>query len=400
MAKQVKRVVLAYSGGLDTSVIIRWLKERYRCDVIAYIADLGQGEDLEAIRQKALATGAGDAIIRDLKDEFLRDFIFPMLKAQAVYERLYLMGTSIARPIIAKEQIKIARELNADAVAHGATGKGNDQVRFELSYYALCPGIKIIAPWREWEFHSREELIAYAERHNIPVPVTKEKPYSSDRNIFHISFEGGILEDPWVEPPKYMYILTTSPFDAPDTPAEIEITFEQGIPIAVNGSYMPPVPLLNELNILGGRHGIGRVDMVENRFIGIKSRGVYETPGGTILINAHRALESVAMDRELMHLRDSFIPNYSRMVYNGFWFSPEREMLQKAIDFTQKNISGVVRLKLYKGNCIITGRKANQSLYNKDLATFEKDSIFNQKDADGFIKLNALRLQTYYSTLK
>lgn len=391
--EKIKKVVLAYSGGLDTSVILKWLIETYQCEVICFSADLGQGEELEPIREKAIRTGASKIYIEDVREEFVRDFIFPILRANAIYEGQYLLGTSIARPLIAKEQIRVAGREKADAVAHGATGKGNDQVRFEMTYMALNPDIKIIAPWREWNLNSRESLVEYAKKHGIPVPVTKARPYSSDRNLFHISFEGGVLEDPWKEPPENMYILTVSPEKAPDKPAYIEIDYKNGNPVAVNGKRMSPANLLFYLNKIGGRNGIGRADAIENRFVGIKSRGVYETPGGTILHIAHRAVESITMDREVMQLRDSLIPKYSQLVYNGFWFAPEREMLQTAMDESQKNVTGRVRLKLYKGNCRVTGRKSENSLYRQDYATFEAEQVYRQKDAEGFIRLNALRLK-------
>lgn len=391
--EKIKKVVLAYSGGLDTSVILKWLIETYQCEVICFSADLGQGEELEPIREKAIRTGASKIYIEDVREEFVRDFIFPILRANAIYEGQYLLGTSIARPLIAKEQIRVAGREKADAVAHGATGKGNDQVRFEMTYMALNPDIKIIAPWREWNLNSRESLVEYAKKHGIPVPVTKARPYSSDRNLFHISFEGGVLEDPWKEPPENMYVLTVSPEKAPDKPAYIEIDYKNGNPVAVNGKQMSPTNLLFYLNKIGGRNGIGRADAIENRFVGMKSRGVYETPGGTILHIAHRAVESITMDREVMQLRDSLIPKYSQLVYNGFWFAPEREMLQAAIDESQKNVTGRVRLKLYKGNCNVTGRKSENSLYRQDYATFEAEKVYRQKDAEGFIRLNALRLK-------
>ena len=395
MKTKINKVVLAYSGGLDTSVILKWLIETYGCDVVAYTANLGQAEELENLEEKAIKTGACKVYIEDLQEEFVSDYIFPMLKANAVYESGYLLGTSIARPLIAKKQIEIARKEGADAVCHGATGKGNDQVRFELTYLALDPQIKIVAPWREWEFDSRKSLIKYAKKHKIPVTITEEKPYSSDRNLFHISFEGGILEDPWIEPSEDMYILSVSPEDAPDKTTYLEIDFEAGIPTAVDGEKESPANLLKYLNNLGGRNGIGRVDIVENRYVGMKSRGVYETPGGTILHTAHRAIESITMDREVMHFRDSLIPKYSELIYNGYWFSPEMELLRKTIDETQKDVSGTVRLKLYKGNCLVVGRKSPESLYHHDFATFEKDTVYNQKDAEGFIKTNALRLRIH-----
>ena len=390
---KIRKVVLAYSGGLDTSVAIKWLKDKYNCEVVAFCADLGQEEELMGLKAKAVKTGASKAYIVDLREEFVRDFVFPMLRANAVYEGTYLLGTSIARPLIAKKQIEIAKKENADAVAHGATGKGNDQVRFELTCYSLMPDVKVVAPWREWEFDSRESLIAYAKRHNIPVTATKKKPYSTDRNLFHISYEGGILEDPWAEPPANMFTLSVSPEKAPSKPEYIEIGYESGDPVSLNGKKLSPANLLKNLNTIGGRHGIGRLDIVENRFVGMKSRGVYETPGGTILHVAHRAVESITLDREVMHLRDSLVPKYAELIYNGFWFSPERETLQELIDKSQKGVTGTARLKLYKGNCSVAGRKSPRSLYNPELATFESEQVYNQKDAEGFIKLNALRLK-------
>jgi len=390
---EIKKVVLAYSGGLDTSVAIRWLIDRYDCEVIAFCADLGQGEDLKGIRDKALKTGASKVYLLDLKEEFVKEYVFPMLRANAAYEAGYLMGTSIARPLIAKKQIEIAREEGADAVAHGATGKGNDQVRFELTYYALMPDIKVIAPWREWEFDSRQSLIRYARRHRIPVTVTKKRPYSIDKNLFHTSYEGGVLEDPWAEPPEDMFTMTISPEKATSRPLYLEIGFKNGDPVTINGKRFSPVNLLKRLNSEGGRHGIGRLDIVENRYVGMKSRGVYETPGGTILHIAHRAIESITLDREVMHLRDSIIPRYSELIYYGYWFSPEREALQRFIDETQRGVTGTVRLKLYKGNCTVVGRKSPVSLYRRGLATFERGEAYNQKDAEGFIRLNALRLR-------
>jgi argininosuccinate synthase len=389
----VKKVVLAYSGGLDTSVAIKWLIETYNAEVIAFCADLGQGEDLNAVYEKALKTGAVKAYVEDLREEFVREYIFPMLRANAVYEGTYLLGTSIARPLIAKKQIAVALKEKADAVAHGATGKGNDQVRFELTYYALKPDIRVIAPWREWSFNSRQSLIEYAAKHGIPVPVTKEKPYSTDRNIFHISYEGGILEDPWAEPTGDMYTMMAPPEKAPDTPRYIEIDYKEGNPAGIDGRPMSPVDLFEKLNTVAGENGIGRIDIVENRYVGIKSRGVYETPAGTVLHTAHRALESITLDREVFHMRDSLVPKYAELVYNGYWFAPEREALQLLMDGIQKNVTGTVRLKLYKGNCIVTGRKSPYSLYNPELATFEAEKVYNQKDAEGFIKLNALRLK-------
>ena len=390
---RVKRAVLAYSGGLDTSVAIPWLKDTYGCDVIAFCADLGQGEDLKAIKNKALKTGASKSYVVDLKEEFARDYIFPMLRANAVYEGTYLLGTSIARPLIAKKQMEIAKKERADSVAHGATGKGNDQVRFELTYYALQHDINVIAPWREWSLDSRKSLIQYAKTHGIPVTVTKQKPYSIDKNLFHISYEGGILEDPWSEPPENLYTLTVSPEKAPARPFYLKIGFRDGNPVSIDGKRLSPASLLKKLNLLGGRHGVGRLDIVENRFVGIKSRGVYETPGGTILHIAHRAIESITLDREVMHLRDSLIPKYAELIYYGYWFSPERQVMQALIDKSQKGVTGTVRLKLYKGNCIVVGRKSPESLYNSQLATFEAEKIYDQRDAEGFIKLNALRLK-------
>ena len=388
-----KKVVLAYSGGLDTSVILRWLIERYGCDVVAFCADLGQGEELGPVREKALATGASAVHIVDLRQEFVRDFIYPMLRANAVYEGAYLLGTSIARPLIARAQVDVARRERADAVAHGATGKGNDQVRFELAYAALAPELRVIAPWREWELGSRTALLDFAKRHAIPVPVTAERPYSTDRNLFHVSYEGGILEDPWAEPPPKMFLLTNSPEAAPDVPIAVEIDFDGGDPVAVDGDRLPPIELLTRLNRLGGEHGVGRVDLVENRFVGMKSRGVYETPGGTILHVARRALESLTLDREILHLRDSLVPRYAEMIYNGFWFAPERHALQGFMDECQQDVSGTVRLKLYKGNVSVTGRRSARSLYRTDFATFEADTVYRQRDAEGFINLNALRLR-------
>ncbi len=390
---KINKVVLAYSGGLDTSIVIKWLIETYGCEVIAYCADLGQEEDMKAIKKKALKTGASKAYVLDLKEEFVKYYVFPMLRASAVYEGSYLMGTSIARPLIAKKQIEIAIKEKADAVSHGATGKGNDQVRFELSFYALKPDIKVIAPWREWDLDSRESLIKYAKKHGIPVPVTKKKPYSTDPNLFHISYEGGILEDPWAEPPEDMFAMTVSPEKAPVKAKYIEIGYKNGDPISIDGTKLSPAKLLKKLNTIAGKHGIGRLDIVENRFVGMKSRGVYDTPGGTVLQVAHRAMESITLDRELLHLRDSLIPKYAELIYNGFWFSPERESLQGFMDNAQKGVTGTVRLKLYKGNTIVVGRKAPKSLYNPELATFEAENVYDQKDAEGFIKLNALRLK-------
>ncbi len=390
---KVDKVVLAYSGGLDTSVILKWLIETYQCEVVAYAADLGQAEELDGLEAKALATGAVKARIEDLREEFVRDFIFPMFRANAIYEGHYLLGTSIARPIIAKHQVRIAAEEGADAVSHGATGKGNDQVRFELTYTALNPALKIVAPWREWDLKSRTALVEFARKHGIPVPVTQEKPYSSDRNMLHISYEGGILEDPWLEPHADMFTLTVDPRNAPDEPETVEIDFERGNPVAVNGERLSPAQLLQRLNEIGGRHGIGRVDLVENRYVGMKSRGVYETPGGTVLRAAHQAVESLTMDREVMQIRDSLIPQYSRLVYNGFWFSPEMQLLQGLMDLSQENVWGTARLKLYKGCCTVTGRRSDRSLYQPSFATFEEDSVYRQDDATGFIRLNGLRLR-------
>lgn len=387
------KIVLAYSGGLDTSVAIHWLKNTYKARIIAFCADLGQGEDLHSVREKALRTGASKVYIEDLREEFARDYLFPMLRANAVYEGSYLLGTSIARPLIAKKQIEIAKREKADTVAHGATGKGNDQVRFELTYYALKPDIRVIAPWREWPFDSRQSLIRYAKKHGIPVTATKEKPYSIDRNLFHISYEGGILEDPWREPPHDMYTMTVPPENAPERPVYISLSYDRGNPVAVDNRRMSPARLLEYLNRIAGEHGVGRVDIVENRYVGIKSRGVYETPGGTVLHAAHRALESIVLDREVMHLKDSLIVRYAELVYYGYWFSPERDVLQRFIDSTQQKVKGTVRLKLYKGSCIVVGRKSPHSLYSPQLATFEKEEIYNQKDAEGFIKINALRLK-------
>jgi argininosuccinate synthase len=386
------KIVLAYSGGLDTSVILRWLIEEYKAEVIAYIADLGQGEDLNEIKQKAKNTGAKKVYIEDLRDEFVKDFVFTALKGNAVYEGTYLLGTSLARPLIAKGQMEIAEKENAFAVAHGSTGKGNDQVRFELTYYAINPEIKVIAPWREWNLRSRNDLISYAKKHGIPVPVTLKKPYSCDRNLFHTSYEGGMLEDPWQLPPEDMFEMTVSPEDAPDESTFLDVDFEGGVPVRLDGEDLSPADLLYKLNEIGGKNGIGRVDMVENRFVGMKSRGVYETPGGTILQIAHRAVESLTMDREVMHLRDSLTPKFSELIYYGFWYSSEMEMIRAAIEESQKNVTGTARIKIYKGNVNVAGRRSSFSLYQKDMATFEEDSVYNQSDATGFIKLNALRL--------
>ncbi|NDY42751.1 argininosuccinate synthase [Dissulfurirhabdus thermomarina] len=390
---KVEKIVLAYSGGLDTSVILKWLAETYECPVVAYSADIGQKEDWAAVERKAWETGADAVVIRDLKEEFVRDFVFPMFRANAIYEGTYLLGTSIARPIIAREQVRVARETGADAVSHGATGKGNDQVRFELGYMALAPDLKIIAPWREWDLNARERLIAYAESRGIPVPVTRARPYSMDANLLHISYEGGILEDPWAEPPDDMFTWTVNPEKAPDRPVYVEIDFERGDPVAVDGERLTPAALLGRLNDIGAAHGVGRVDIVENRFVGMKSRGVYETPGGTLLRAAHMALESITLDREVMHIREGLVPRYSELVYNGFWFSPEREMLQRLVDETQADVTGTVRLKVYKGTCTVVGRKAERSLYRPEFATFEADEVYRQADAEGFIRLQGLRLK-------
>ena len=395
MADPIKRVVLAYSGGLDTSIILKWIQETYRAELVTFTADLGQGEELEPARKKAEMLGAKKIYVEDLREEFVRDFVMPMFRANTLYEGCYLLGTSIARPLIAKRQIEIAEETGADAVAHGATGKGNDQVRFELTYYALKPDIKIVAPWREWDLSSRTALIEYAEKHQIPIAKDKrgEAPFSVDANLLHISAEGKVLEDPWEEPPPYVYSRTVAPEDAPNTPTVVEIEFEKGDPVAIDGKKLSPAAMLTKLNELGGKNGIGRLDLVENRFVGMKSRGVYETPGGTIWHAAHRAIESITLDRGQAHLKDELMPRYAELIYNGFWFSPERRMLQAAIDDSQKRVNGTVRLKLYKGNVTVTGRKSPNSLYRLDYVTFEKDSVYNQKDAEGFIKLNALRLR-------
>lgn len=390
---EIQKVVLAYSGGLDTSAILKWIKKNYQCDVITMTADLGQGEELDGLEDKALATGASKAFVVDLQEEFVSDYVFPLFRANAVYEGGYLLGTSIARPLIAKKLVEIALAEGAQAVAHGATGKGNDQVRFELSTLALAPHLKTIAPWREWDLNSRTQLLAFCKDNGIPVPVTREKPYSCDRNLLHLSFEGGELEDPWAEPGPGTYLMSVNPELAPDSPEIITLDFERGNPVAINGQALSPAKMLAKLNELGGRHGVGRLDMVENRFVGMKSRGVYETPGGTILQRAHRDLEGVCMDRELLHLRDSLISRYAEMVYNGYWFAPEREALQALMDKAQETVTGSVRLKLYKGGVYPLGRKSPYSLYNPELATFEKDEVYNQADAAGFIKLHGLRLQ-------
>jgi argininosuccinate synthase len=395
MSADIKKVVLAYSGGLDTSVILRWLQETYRCEVVTFTADLGQGEELEPARKKAELLGVREIFIDDLREEFVRDFVFPMFRANALYEGQYLLGTSIARPLIAKRQIEIARQVGADAVAHGATGKGNDQVRFELSYYALAPDIKVIAPWREWELTSRTRLVEYAERHQIPIAKDKrgEAPFSVDANLLHISAEGKVLEDPWAEPEEYVYSRTVAPENAPDEPQYVEVDFVRGDPVAVDDEKLSPAALLTRLNELGGKHGVGRLDLVENRFVGMKSRGVYETPGGTILQAAHRGIESLCLDRGAMHLKDELMPRYAELIYNGFWFSPEREMLQALIDKSQERVEGRVRLKLYKGSARVVGRQSPNSLYSLAHVTFEEDQVYDQRDAEGFIKLNALRLR-------
>ncbi len=395
MAVKPKKVVLAYSGGLDTSIILRWLQVEKGCEVVTFTADIGQGEELEPARKKAELMGIKEIYIDDLKEEFVRDFVFPMFRANALYEGVYLLGTSIARPLIAKRLIDIVNETGADAIAHGATGKGNDQVRFELTAYALKPDIKIIAPWREWDLTSRTTLIEYAEKHQIPIPKDKrgEAPYSTDANLLHISYEGKALEDPWIEADDDMFRLTVSPEKAPDKAEYVEIEFAKGDAVAVNGKKLSPAKLLAELNAIGGRNGVGRLDLVENRYVGMKSRGIYETPGGTILHAAHRGIESITLDREAMHLKDELMPRYAKMIYTGYWFAPEREMLQAAIDQTQERVAGVVRLKLFKGHCSVVGRKSPNSLYRMDYVTFEEDSVYNQFDAEGFIKLNALRLR-------
>ncbi|HKO35567.1 MAG TPA: argininosuccinate synthase [Pyrinomonadaceae bacterium] len=392
-SKTINKIILAYSGGLDTSIMLHWLKEKYQCEIVCYCADVGQGAEMDGLEEKAKASGASKLYIEDLREEFVRDYVWTSVKANAVYEGVYLMGTSLARPVIAKRQIEIARQENADAVAHGATGKGNDQVRFELTYYALQPDIKVIAPWREWELGGRTDLIAYAESFGIPVTATIDKPYSTDRNLMHVSYEGGILEDPWAEPPENIFQMTVSPEHAEEEAEYIEIRFEKGEPVSVNGEQLDPVSLLSKLNEIGGAHGIGRVDLVENRFVGMKSRGVYETPGVTILHAAHRALESITMDREVMHLRDSLGVKFAENIYYGFWFAPEFDLMRKMIDETQVSVTGDVRLKLYRGNVIVTGRRSQNSLYDERIATFEADTVYNQRDAEGFIKLNALRLR-------
>lgn len=395
MLSNVKKVVLAYSGGLDTSVILKWLQDEYDCEVVTFTADLGQGDEIEPARDKAKMLGVEEIFIEDLREEFVRDYVFPMFRANALYEGTYLLGTSIARPLIAKRQIEIARQTGADAVAHGATGKGNDQVRFELGYYGLAPDIHVISPWREWDLNSREALIAYAERNQIPVPQDKrgEAPFSTDANLLHISAEGKVLEDPAMPAPEYVFSRTVNPESAPSEGVEVEVSFENGDPVSVDGEKLSPAALLTKLNQLAGEHGIGRLDIVENRFVGMKSRGVYETPGGTVLLVAHRAIESITLDRGAAHLKDELMPKYAELIYNGLWFSPERKMLQAAIDDSQCNVCGSVRLKLYKGNITTLGRESRNSLYSEAHVTFEEDEVYDQKDAEGFIKLNALRLR-------
>jgi len=392
-SKPVKKVVLAYSGGLDTSVILRWLKETYGCEVVAWCADLGQGAELEPLRDKALKSGAIDYVVDDLRETFVKDFVFPALRANALYEGEYLLGTSLARPCIIEAMMRTVKKTGADAISHGATGKGNDQVRFELGALHFDPRVTIIAPWREWDLRSRTDCIAYANKHGIPITATAEKPYSMDANLFHTSYEGGILEDPWNEPPRDMFLLTRDPESAPDKPRYLEIDFDKGVPVAVDGEKLGPVELLTRLNEVAGEHGVGRVDLVEDRFVGMKSRGVYETPGGTLLHKAHRAVESLTMDREVMRIRDGLIPEYATLVYRGFWFSPEREMLQRLIDETQASVTGTARLKLYKRGLQVVGRKSPRTLYREDFVTFEKDEVYDQADAAGFIRLNALRLR-------
>ena len=400
--RDVKKVVLAYSGGLDTSVILSWLQEEYDCEVVTFTADLGQGEEVEPARAKAEAAGVKEIYIEDLREEFVRDYVFPMFRANAVYEGVYLLGTSIARPLIAKRQIEIARETNSDAVSHGATGKGNDQVRFELGYHALNPEIKVIAPWREWNLDGRQKLLEYARMHQIDIPRDKEDepPYSTDSNLLHISYEGRALEDPWLEPSEAMFTRSVSPEEAPDKPTYIEIEFECGDPVAIDSEKLSPAALLTKLNTLGGANGIGRLDLVENRYVGMKSRGVYETPGGTILLTAHRGIESLTLDRGAAHLKDELMPKYAELIYNGFWFSPEREMIQRAVDESQRDVSGLVRLKLYKGSVSVVGRQSSKSLYSESHVTFEADMVYNQRDAQGFINLSALRLKLLQAAQK
>lgn len=396
MVRNVKKVVIAYSGGLDTSVILRWIQEEYGAEVVAYTADVGQGDEVEEARVKALETGAVEAICEDLTEEFVRDYVFPAFRASALYEGYYLLGTSLARPVIAKGLVRAAIATGADAIAHGATGKGNDQVRFELSAYALKPDIKVIAPWREWDLKGRADCVAYARMHGIPVPVTPEKPYSTDANLLHVSYEGGVLEDPWVGPPRGMFKMTVDPEEAPDVPEYVTVGFEEGDPVSVDGVRLPPVELLATLNGVGGRHGVGRVDIVENRFVGMKSRGVYETPGGTIIYHAHRAVESLTLDREVAHLRDELSNRYAEMVYNGFWFAPEREALQHFMDDLQKPVTGEARIKLFKGQATVDGRRSDtHGLYDEATVTFEADDVYRQADAEGFIRLQSLRLRTF-----
>ncbi len=394
MSDPIKKIVLAYSGGLDTSIILKWLQETYNADVVAFVADVGQGEETEPAREKAIATGASAVYVEDLREEFVRDFVFPAMRANAIYEGHYLLGTSVARPLIAKAQIDVLRRENADAVSHGATGKGNDQVRFELTYYALEPSIVIIAPWRDWDLNSRDALMAYADKHGIEVPTTTKKPYSMDRNLLHLSFEGGVLEDPWTEAPEDMFVLTTDPRKAPDEPRYLEIDFEQGTPVAIDGERLSPASLLERLNGIAGANGVGRVDMVENRFVGMKSRGVYETPGGTVLYVAHRGVESITMDREVMHQRDQLSPKIAQLIYNGFWYSPEMDAMMAFVNRSQQDVTGTARVRLYKGNCDLVGRRAERSLYDEKITTFEDDEgAYAQSDAGAFIRLNALRLR-------
>ncbi len=388
----VRRVCLAYSGGLDTSVILRWLIEKYECEVVAYCADVGQEEELSGLPDKAKATGAVDCVVRDLREEFVRDYVYPAIRGNAIYEGTYLLGTALARPVIAKHQVDVARETGCDAVAHGATGKGNDQVRFELAYRALAPDLAVIAPWRDWDLRSRTDCMAYAQKHGIPVTATVKKPYSIDRNLLHISFEGGILEDPWRAPDESMFVMTTSPEEAPDTAAELIVSFERGTPVALDGESLGPAALLTRLNRIAGAHGVGRVDMVENRFVGLRSRGVYETPGGTVLHAAHRAVESITLDREVMHERDRLAPRLAEVIYNGFWFSPEHDFLRAAVDRSQENVTGEARLRLFKGSVQVTGRRSPNSLYDAELSTFEEGGSYRQGDATGFIRLQGLRL--------
>ena len=402
MVGKINKVVLAYSGGLDTSVILKWLQQAYQCDVVTFTADLGQGEEVEPARAKAELLGIKEIYIEDMREEFVRDFVYPMFRANALYEGLYLLGTSIARPLISKRQIEIAAETGADAVAHGATGKGNDQVRFELGYYALNPDIKVIAPWREWSLGSRTALIEFAEQHQIPIPMDKrgEAPFSVDANLLHVSAEGKALEDPWQESAEFVYSRTIAPEKAPDEPTYVEIEFKNGDAIAIDGVVMTPAELLSRLNELGGANGVGRLDLVEGRYVGMKSRGIYETPGGTILLAAHRGIESITLDRGAMHLKDELMPRYAELIYNGYWFSPERQMLQALIDKSQEGVQGAVRVKLYKGNATVVGRQSPSSLYSLEHVTFEEDSVYDQRDAEGFIKLNALRLRLLHRQKK